>query len=94
MKKQELISKVAEQLGVSKVKAADIYSTVTGILVDDLLATGETVLHDIGKLSLVSRAARTVHNPQTRELMEIPGRTAVRFRAAKQLKDSAAEVSL
>lgn len=92
MKKQDFISVLAEQLGVTKVKAAEIYGTVTDLLVQDLLENGETVLHDIGKFALVTRAARTVHNPQTLELMNIPSRTAVRFRVAKSLKVNAAAV--
>lgn len=92
MKKQDFITQLAESLETSKVQAARIYATVTDILREDLVNNGETTLHGFGKLSLVARAARTVHNPQTRELMEIAGRTAVRFRSSKELKDLVVDV--
>lgn len=88
MKKQDFITVLAESLECTKVQATKIYDTFTNILVDDLVNSGETAINGIGKFTLVERAARSVHNPQTRELMQIEGRTAVRFRSAKSLKDT------
>ena len=48
------------------------------------------MLHGIGKLKPLQKAARTGRNPATGEEIEIPAKTAVKFAAAKALKDAVA----
>lgn len=50
----------------------------------------EVVLHGIGKLKTVAKPARTGRNPATGEEIEIAAKTAVKFVAAKALKDAVA----
>jgi DNA-binding protein HU-beta len=44
-------------------------------------------IQGIGKLVLVNRSARQGRNPATGEIIQIPAKTAVRFRVAKMCKD-------
>jgi DNA-binding protein HU-beta len=43
---------------------------------------------DIGKLVMVKRKARMGRNPQTGEAIQIPAKTALKFRIAKACKDA------
>lgn len=88
MKKTELVSKIAEQTGFSKVdseKALDaVVETVSGSL-----SSGESVnLAGLGVFSVVERAARNGRNPQTGESIKIPASKAVKFKVSKSLKEA------
>jgi DNA-binding protein HU-beta len=49
---------------------------------------GEFVLPGFGKLVKVRREARMGRNPATGEQIQIPAKTVVKFRVAKQAKDA------
>jgi DNA-binding protein HU-beta len=46
------------------------------------------VLPGFGKMVLSERKAREGRNPQTGETIQIPAKTALKFRLSKGLKDS------
>ncbi len=97
MNKQDLINEIAARsvmhydAGVSKTVAAAVLDTLADIAQQQLTKPGaELTLPGIGKLKATSKAARTGRNPKTGEEMEIPAKTAVKFVAAKALKDAVA----
>lgn len=93
MNKQDLINEI-------NARTSDTYAKTT---IDTVLTTlgdvarlqltkpgAELTLPGIGKLKAVAKPARTGRNPKTGEEMEIPAKTAVKFTAAKALKDAVA----
>lgn len=97
MNKQELINEIAARsmihydAGVSKTVAAAVLDTLADITQRQLAKPGaELTLPGIGKLKAVAKPARTGRNPATGEEIEIPAKTAVKFTAAKALKDAVA----
>lgn len=86
MNKQDVIAKIAKDIGVSKTHAA---ATVDAFLdsITKSLKKGEPVSFvGFGTFKTAQRNARTARNPQTREAIKIPKRRVVRFSAGKALK--------
>ena len=86
MNKQELIAKVAKDLGATKSSAAlAIDSVIDGIT--RALKKGDSVTFvGFGTFKTSNRKARTARNPQTGAAIKIPKRRVVRFSAGKKLK--------
>jgi len=90
MNQSELILKTAQTTGVSKKDVEAVLKTAGDIVTASLAEGGEAVLPGIGKLSVSQRAARTGHNPKTKEPIQIPAKKVPHFSAAKALKDAVA----
>ena len=88
MNKQDLIAKVAKDLGGTKSAAAQaIDSVIDGIT--KALKKGDSVTFvGFGTFKTSNRKARTARNPQTGAEIKIPKRRAVRFVAGKALKSA------
>lgn len=88
MNKQDLIAKVAKDLGGTKSSAAlAIESVIDGIT--KALKKGDSVTFvGFGTFKTSNRKARTARNPQTGAEVKIPKRRAVRFVAGKALKSA------
>jgi DNA-binding protein HU-beta len=88
MNKQDLIAKVAKDLGGTKTAAAQaIESVIDGIT--KALKKGDSVTFvGFGTFKTSQRKARTARNPQTGAEVKIPKRRAVRFVAGKALKSA------
>jgi DNA-binding protein HU-beta len=84
--KSQIIAKVAEDAGISKVEAkAAIESLVNQAYAG--AADGFTV-PGLGKLVKVDRKARQGRNPATGETIQIAAKTVLKFRIAKAAKDA------
>lgn len=88
MKKVELVEAVAETAGLTKADATRaIDATLDAI--KGALAKGDKVpLVGFGTFATSERAAREGRNPRTGEVVRIPARTAVTFKAGSALKDA------
>jgi DNA-binding protein HU-beta len=86
MNKSELIDKIAKDTNVPK----QYISIVADSLFDSIsrsIAAGESVkVRNFGTFTISRRSSRTGRNPRTKEPLEIPAHTAVRFIAGEELK--------
>lgn len=88
MNKSELVSKVAESAGLTKVAAEKTLKSVLEVIAK-ALANDETVtLVGFGSFSVTTRAARIGRNPQTGKEIKIAEKKVVRFNVGKNLKES------
>ncbi|MBE9535554.1 MAG: HU family DNA-binding protein [Proteobacteria bacterium] len=88
MTKDELVTKIAEDAGISKKEAGAALKAFTGS-VSGALAKGESVsLVGFGTFSVSQRAARTGRNPQTGATIQIKARKVPKFKGGKALKDA------
>lgn len=81
MNRSNLIDTISEQTGLSK---ADSKKALNGIIsaLTDALASGDKVtLVGFGSFSVSVRAARTGINPAKKELIKIPAKKVVKFKA-------------
>jgi len=88
MNKQDLISKIAQDTGITKSNAAAaVDSFIEGITKS--LKKGQPITFvGFGTFKTAQRKARTARNPQTGASIKIPKRRVVRFSAGKALKAS------
>ena len=88
MKKDELISAIAERTGESKEATARTLDTFVEVLGQALRQGDEVPLAGAGKFVVRERAARSGRNPKTGETISIPASKAPAFKAGKALKDA------
>lgn len=88
MTKAELISKLAEEAGVTKTQADAVLSSLGATVTDTLKQGGKITVPGIGIFSVGERAAREGRNPQTGATIKIAAAKTVKYKAPKSLKDS------
>ena len=88
MNKSELISKVAETAGVTKVQAKTTIDSYHEAIAG-ALKNGERVeLVGFGTFSVSARAARTGRNPKTGAELMIKAKNVAKFKPGKALSDT------
>jgi len=88
MNKQELISKIAKDNGLTKSSAAAAVETFLGEITRSLKKGDAITFVGFGTFKTAQRKARVARNPQTGEAIKIPKRRVVRFTAGKALKQA------
>jgi len=89
MTKAELIEKMANDAGISKVAASAALNSFTASVTKALKKKdGKLTLVGFGTFSKVRRKARMGRNPQTGESIKIKARNAVKFKPGKKLSDA------
>lgn len=94
MNKTELIDAICttlkfdHQRDASKAEVAAMLDSFTHVTAKALANGDEITLNGIGKLKVVTKAARTGRNPQTGETIQIAEKRVAKFVPAKALKDS------
>jgi nucleoid DNA-binding protein len=88
MNKQDVVTKIAKDTGITKTAAAAaVDSIIDGITRS--LKKGDTVSFvGFGTFKVSNRKARTARNPQTGDPIKIPKRRVPRFSAGKALKQA------
>ena len=86
MRKAELVAAVAEELGLTYVKAEEAVNAILDTI-KETLAQGESViLRRFGSFEVREKPARDGRNPRTGEPAEIAARRVVRFKAGNHFK--------
>ena len=87
MTKSELVKEVAEKLEMKKADAEAAVETVLGSITAKLVEGDRVTLKGFGSFFTKDKPARKGRNPKTGGEVDIPARTAVKFTAAKDLKE-------
>jgi DNA-binding protein HU-beta len=88
MNKQDLISAVADNSGLTKADAGKAVEAVFDSIAGALKRGDEVRLVGFGTFSVSQRKASTGRNPRTGETMTIKASSQPKFKAGKGLKDS------
>ncbi len=88
MNRTELISRIADETGLSKAEATRTMDVMTRAITRELEAGGEVRLIDFGAFTVADRPARDGRNPKTGEAIRIAASLGVKFTAAKALKQA------
>ncbi len=89
--RNELVSAVAEESGLTKGQADSALSAFQSVIMD-ALSKGESVrLTGLMTIERVERAARTGRNPRTGEEIHIPARYGVKITPGLTLKNAVQE---
>jgi DNA-binding protein HU-beta len=85
MNKAELISKIAEDTGITKTQANAILDSFVEAVAKTLKGGGKVTLVGFGTFSVSKRAARNGRNPQTGAVIKIKAKKVAKFKAGKDL---------
>jgi DNA-binding protein HU-beta len=88
MNKANLVEKVHEVLGGTKVQAEEVVESIFGSIVSSLKSGEDVSIAGFGIFAAKERAARTARNPRTGEPVQVPAMRVPKFKAAKALKDA------
>ena len=88
MTKAELITKLAEETGLTKTQVDKVVNTLVDVMSDEIKSSGAMTLAGLGSFTVVRREARKGHNPKTKAPIDIPASNAIKFKCAKALKDA------
>ena len=88
MTKSETLQALADKLGKTRKEAGEFMDTLVNLAVAETKKNGEFTIPGLGKLQKKHRDARQGRNPATGETIQIPAKTVLKFRVAKQAKDS------
>jgi DNA-binding protein HU-beta len=86
--KSQLLDMLATSTGGSKKDATNFLNALVEGAYKEVRRAGEFAIPGLGKLVKINRAARMGRNPATGEAIKIAAKTVVKFRVAKQAKDS------
>ena len=86
MTKQDLISKIAQDTGITKTSAAQAVDSFFEGITKSLKKGQPITFVGFGTFKTSQRKARMARNPQTGASIKIPKRKVVRFTAGKALK--------
>ncbi len=85
MNKAELVSKIADDAGITKVQATAALGSFMEGVTKTLKSGNKLILVGFGTFSVSKRAARKGRNPQTGETIKIKAKKIARFKASKEL---------
>ncbi|MEY3436546.1 MAG: HU family DNA-binding protein [Sphingobacteriales bacterium] len=85
MNKAELISKIAEDAGITKAQANECLDSFVEAVTKTLKGGGKVTLVGFGTFSVTKRAARNGRNPQTGAVIKIKAKKVAKFKAGKEL---------
>lgn len=86
MNKVELVSKVAENAGLSKVQAEAAVNAFADVVAQALKAGDKVSLKGFGSFEISERKERVGRVPGTNQMVTIPARKAPVFKASSTLK--------
>ncbi len=85
MNKAELVSKIADDAGITKVQATAALGSFMEGVTKTLKSGNKLILVGFGTFSVSKRAARKGRNPQTGETIKIKAKKVAKFKASKEL---------
>lgn len=89
MNKAELITYLADKVGITKKQAEDTVENFVDVVISTLQSGGEVTIAGFGSFMAKTRQGRTGVNPQKpTEKIQIPSVTVPKFKAGKSLKDA------
>lgn len=90
MTKNELIAAIADETGKTKADVTAILASLATVVSKTLKAGDDLTLGGIGKLAAAKRDAREARNPSTGATIQVPAKTVVKFKVAKDLAEAVA----
>ena len=92
MNKKELVAQVADEMGTTNKEASIAVDTVFAVVSDTLNKGDKVSLTGFGVFEVVKRNERKCRNLQDGSAMTVPAKMAPKFRPAKAMKVSVAEL--
>ncbi len=88
MNKSELVSQIAESVGINKKEAGAALNAFMAAVTDTLEKDDKVTLIGFGTFSVSKRAARDGRNPQTGKTIKIPAKNVAKFKVGNKLDEA------
>jgi integration host factor subunit beta len=85
--KKELVSRIAEKTGQTKVVTKDIIQMFLDEIIDELGQGNRLEFREFGVFEIKERAARKAQNPRTLEKVHVPAKRVVKFKVGRLMKE-------
>ncbi len=90
--KKELVARIAERTGQTKVVARDVIQLFLDQIIDELGRGNRLEFREFGVFEIKERAARKAQNPRTLEKVDVPSKRVVKFRVGRTMKQRVGEI--
>ena len=90
--KKELVARIAEKTGQTKVVAKEIIQSFLDEIIEELGRGNRLEFREFGVFEIQERAARKALNPRTREKVGVPARHVVKFKVGRLMKERVARI--
>jgi integration host factor subunit beta len=84
--KKELVHRIAERTGVTKVIAKDVIQSFLNAIIDELADGNRLEFREFGVFESRERAARLAQNPRTLEKVPVPAKRIVKFKVGRLMR--------
>ena len=85
--KKELVSRIADRTGQTKVVTKDIIQMFLDAIISELAKGNRLEFREFGVFEVKERAARKAQNPRTLEKVEVPAKKVVKFKVGRLMKE-------
>ena len=85
--KKELVSRIADRTGQTKVITKDIIQMFLDEIITELGRGNRLEFREFGVFEIKERAARKAQNPRTLEKVEVPAKRVVKIKVGRLMKE-------
>ena len=85
--KKELVNRIADQTGQTKVVVKDIIQRFLDEIILELAAGNRLEFREFGVFEVRQRAARRAQNPRTLEKVSVPAKRVVKFKVGRLMRE-------
>jgi integration host factor subunit beta len=85
--KKELVNRIAERTGQTKVVTKDILQMFLDEIINELGKGNRLEFREFGVFEIKERAARKAQNPRTLEKVSVPAKKVVKFKVGRLMKE-------
>ena len=85
--KKELVNRIAEQTGVTKVVCKDIIQSFLDSIITELSKGNRLEFREFGVFESKLRAPRLAQNPRTLEKVPVPAKRIVKFKVGRLMRE-------
>lgn len=84
--KKELVNRIAERTGQTKVVAKDVIQAFLDSIIDELADGNRLEFREFGVFETKKRAARRAQNPRTLQKVDVPAKRIVKFKVGRLMR--------
>ncbi|MFO1051316.1 MAG: HU family DNA-binding protein [Planctomycetota bacterium] len=84
--KKELVNRIAESTGVTKVVAKDVIQAFLDAIIRELADGNRLEFREFGVFETRERAPRRAQNPRTLQRVDVPAKRIVKFKVGRMMR--------
>jgi integration host factor subunit beta len=89
--KKELVNRIADATGQTKVVVKEVVQRFLDEIVDELAQGHRLEFREFGVFEVRERAARAAQNPRTLEKVKVPAKRVVKFKVGRAMRERVVE---